>query len=265
MTRLSARGLVHAYEAQRRAVDGVDFDCAGGEWVALVGPNGSGKSTLLKLCSGLLAAEAGTVTVDGRAIGGLEPKARARCVALLPQYLPALPDVRVLDFVLSGRYAHVRSRGELGVRDRAVAEDALRRSDAAQFAERALHELSGGQRQRVVVARALAQEAAVLLVDEPTTALDPEHQIAVCDLLASLAGEGRAVCVVTHDLVLASQYATRCVLMDQGRVVRDGPLEEVLVPGVLAPVYGDALEFGRWPVRAGEAVGRPLVLPRRRA
>lgn len=264
MNRLEARALVHAYDGAERALDGVSFACSSGEWVALVGPNGSGKSTLLRLCAGLLDAQSGAVLLDGATIAGLDARERARRVALLPQFLPSLPDVRVRDFVLSGRYAHVRSHGELGPRDHAVVRAALQRCDAAEFAERPLHELSGGQRQRVLVARALAQEAGVLLVDEPTNALDPEHQIAVCELFAELAREGRAVCVVTHDLVLASQYATRCVLLDQGRVARDGSVEAVLARDVLEPVYGRDLEFTRWPARAGEDSGRPLVLPRRR-
>ena len=262
--RLVAEGVAFAYEGgDRRAVDGVDFALAGGEWVALVGPNGSGKSTLLRLCAGLLAPETGAVRLGDVALASLAPRERARRVALLPQFLPVLHEVRVRDFVLSGRYAHVRGHGELGARDRAVVDAALECCDAAELAERGLHELSGGQRQRVLVARALAQEADVLLVDEPTTALDPEHQIEVCELFAELARAGRAVGVVTHDLVLASQYATRCVLLDRGRVVRDGTPETVFTRAVLEPVYGPDLHFGALP--AGDGGARPLVFPRRRS
>ncbi|MBK7877316.1 MAG: ABC transporter ATP-binding protein [Planctomycetes bacterium] len=267
MARLVARDLAYSYDGARRAVDGATVTFDAGEWVALIGPNGSGKSTLLRLCAGLLepATRASSVTLDDTPLSALSSRDRARKIALLPQFLPALHEVRVRDFVLSGRYAHVRGERELSARDHAVVQAALERCDAAELAERGLHQLSGGQRQRALVARALAQEAEVLLVDEPTTALDPEHQIDICELFAELARSGRAIGVVTHDLVLASQYATRCVVLDRGRVVRDGRPEDVLVPSVLAPVYGADLHYGTLAPRAGEDGPRPLVLPRRRA
>ena len=186
---------------------------------------------------------------------------RARRIAVVPQYLPALPEVEVERFVESGRYAHVGRFGGLGAGDREVVESALERCDARDLAARALDALSGGQRQRVLVARALAQEADLLLVDEPTNALDPAHQIAVLDLLAGLAGSGRACLVVTHDLVLAAQYASRLVLLDAGRVVASGTPAEVLRREVLEPVYGTSLWYGAWPQGSGARSGGPFVLP----
>lgn len=262
--RLRARDLAFAWPGSAaRAVDGVSLDLAAGEWLALVGPNGSGKSTLLRLCAGLDAPGSGSVSVDGADLATLAPRERARCVALLPQSLPTVPAVRVRDFVLTGRYAHVRGRAAVGAADGRAVASALERCDAADLAERGVHELSGGQRQRVLLARALAQEAGVLLVDEPTASLDPEHQIGVCELLAELARAGCAVLVVMHDLVLASQYATRVALLERGRVVRAGAREEVLAPSVLTPVYGRELWFTSWESTGGGS--GPLVLPRRRA
>ena len=254
-----ARDVAFDYPGPVRALRGIDFEARAGEFVFVIGPNGSGKSTLLRVLAGLIAPHAGGVELAGRALSAWTPRERARRVALVPQYLPALPEVLVADFALSGRYAHVTGWTSLGANDRAIAGRALSDCDAADLACRGMEELSGGQRQRVLVARALAQEAAVLLVDEPTSALDPEHQIGVLDLLARLAAEGRAVVVVSHDLNLASQYASRLVLLDEGRAVAAGDPSHVLARAVLEPVYGPRLHYGSWD---GEGA-RPFVLPRR--
>ena len=244
MARLLARELVFEYPGPIRAVDGRSFALDGAELVCLIGPNGCGKSTLLRLCAGLLEPLRGGVELDGAAAAGLAPRERARRVALVPQYLPALPEVRVEDFVLSGRYAHLARWNRVGARDQERVREALAACDAAEFARRGLGELSGGQRQRVLIARALVQEAPLVLIDEPTSALDPEHQIRVFELLELSRSRGTAVVVATHDLNLAGQFATRLVLMDSGRVVADGPVRSVLRPEVLTPVYGPHLFFG---------------------
>ena len=181
----------------------------------------------------------------------------------------ALPEVSVSAFVTSGRYAH-RERGlaaallgrALTSRDEAAARAALASCDALDLAERPMTGLSGGQRQRVLIARAVAQEAALLLVDEPTNALDPEHQIQVFQLLANLCGDGRAALVVTHDLNLAGQFATRIVLVDKGRVVTAGEPASVLRREVLEPVYGSHLEYIARP--NGARAGVPIVVPSRK-
>ncbi|MCY2961430.1 MAG: ABC transporter ATP-binding protein [Planctomycetota bacterium] len=258
---LAATGLRHAYPGPVRALAGVDFAARAGEFTFVIGPNGSGKSTLLRILAGILAPDAGEVRLEGRSLTELAARERARRIALVPQYLPVLPEVLVADFVLSGRYARVPRWTALGADDRRIAASALADCDAGELACRGMDELSGGQRQRVLVARAVAQEAPVLLVDEPTNALDPEHQIQVLDLLARLTCTDRAVVVVSHDLNLASQYATRLVLLDEGRVVKDGAPEDVLTRAVLEPVYGAQLHYGSWDV-AGRAA-RPYVLPRR--
>jgi iron complex transport system ATP-binding protein len=275
MSLLEARGVVFDYDGPLRALDGVDVALAAGELVAVIGPNGSGKSTLVKVLGGLLPPTSGEVRFEGRLQVGLRPRERARGVAVVPQFLPALPEVRVEDFVLSGRYAHIPRFASATAADRDAVRRALDECDAAELADRAMAELSGGQRQRVLVARALAQEAPVLLIDEPTAGLDPEHQIRILELIASLRGlrglrdggsasgatGGRAALFVTHDLNLASQYASRVVLLDGGRVAASGPVEAVLRREVLEPVYGEHLHYGTWPSGAG--AGRPFVLPRR--
>ena len=159
-------------------------------------------------------------------------------------------------FVLGGRYPHLGLWGRAREGDRAAVDRALAQADAEGWGERRLGELSGGERQRVLVARALAQEARVLLFDEPTASLDPEHQVRVLELIARLTGEGRAALVATHELSLASRYADRIVLLMNGRLVAAGTPGEVLVPEVLGPVYGPHLLF-----LPGPGTDRKLVVP----
>jgi iron complex transport system ATP-binding protein len=159
--------------------------------------------------------------------------------------------------VLGGRYAHFDFFRTPRPADREAVERALAEADASDWGERLLGELSGGERQRALIARALAQESAALLLDEPTASLDPEHQLKVMRLVRSLADRGRAVAVVTHDLNLASQYGDRLTLMHRGRIAAEGAARDVLCADVLEPVYGPGLHFGAFPN------GAPLVLPQR--
>jgi iron complex transport system ATP-binding protein len=254
---LLSRALVFEYPGPLRALDGVDLELSGGELCVVVGPNGSGKSTLVRCLAGLLAATSGSIELEGRELQGFDSRERARRIAIVQQFLPRLPDVRVFDFVLGGRYAHFDRWRSATARDRGIVEAALERCDSREVGERLMSELSGGQRQRVLVARAIAQEAGILLVDEPTNSLDPEHQLAVFESIAALTRAGRAALVVTHDLNLASQFATRIVLMQSGKIARDGSVESVLTREALEPVYGPHLYYGRFQ----GARPRPFVLP----
>jgi iron complex transport system ATP-binding protein len=237
----------------------VDFSLSQGELVVVIGPNGSGKSTLLQLLAGLLPCTEGSVSLRGRPIAQWPARERARHIAVVPQFLPALPDLLVSDFVLGGRYAHFDRWRQATQHDHDVVRESLERCDASDIASRSMNEISGGQRQRVLLARALAQEADVLLVDEPTNSLDPEHQVRVFALLAELVRGGRSALVITHDLNLASQFGTRICLMSAGRVVSDGSVESVLRREVLEPVYGEHLYYGRFD--DGRGGGGPFVLP----
>jgi len=252
---LAARRLGFAYDGGPRAVDGVDLAVEEGELLVVLGPNGSGKSTLLRLLAGLLRPQEGAVLVDGAPVAALAPRERARRLAVVPQALAALPDLSVEAFVLAGRYARMGRWSGARAADRQAVREALEAADVAALGARPLAELSGGQRQCVLVARALAQQAQRLLVDEPTAALDLQHQLRVFELLARLACEGRAVLVVTHDANLASQYASRVALLHGGRLRALGRPDEVLRREVLEPVYGPHLHFGALPD------GRPFVLP----
>jgi iron complex transport system ATP-binding protein len=256
---LACRALVHEYPGPVRALGGVELTLSEGELAVVIGPNGSGKSTLLKCLAGLLAPSAGDVLVDGEPLAALDDRSRARRLAVVPQFLPALHDIAVRDFVLGGRYAHFGRWQGPGPGDHRTVDQALQAADVADLAQRWMSELSGGQRQRVLVARALAQEARFLLVDEPTNSLDPEHQLQVFELLASAVAGGRSALVATHDLNLAAQYATRIVLLDRGAVRADGPVARVLMPSVLQPVYGPSLRFGTF--RAADGAERSFVVP----
>jgi iron complex transport system ATP-binding protein len=255
---LEARGLEFGYAGGVPVLRGVDVELAAGRLVALLGPNGAGKSTLLRVLSGWLRPDRGTLRCAGAALLELPVRERARRVALVPQSLASLPRVSVADFVLGGRYVHRSGAFGASHADRAVVAQALSDCDLAAEGARLLDELSGGQRQRALLARALAQQAALLLVDEPTNALDPEHQLGVFDLLERLARSGRAVAVVTHDMNLASQYADEIALLCDGRIVERGAPREMLCAERLAPVYGERLAYGAF----GE---QRFVLPSRRA
>lgn len=254
---LSGTALSFTYPGPVEALRGVDVELEADGLLVILGPNGSGKSTLLRLLAGTLTPDVGEVRLGESLLHDLPLRERALRLAHVPQSLRALPQISAERFVLAGRYARIdRWRGPVA-KDWHAVDLALAAADVAGLGKRALSDLSGGQRQRVLVARALAQEPDVLLVDEPTNALDPKHQLAVFDMLAGLVHHGRAVVVVTHDLVLAGQFATRMVVLDEGRVAAGGSPSEVLRPEVLCPIYGEHLHFGRM----AEPDGRPYVLP----
>jgi iron complex transport system ATP-binding protein len=240
--------------ARDQVLDRVDLEVRGSAVHAIVGPNGAGKTTLLRVLAGLLRPSTGTAHVSGTPLESLHPRARARAIAVVPQSLEAVPPMKVATFVAGGRYAW---RTDHRADTLAIAA-ALERTGLTPMADRALATLSGGERQRALVARALAQDAPVLLCDEPTASLDVDQQIGVLEILAGEACRGRAVVIVTHELNLASQFADRVTLLHHGRVVASGSPTEILQPSTLRPVYGDGLHFGTLDN------GRPLVVPRRR-
>ena len=260
MVILSAQGISFAYPGEDSDVlRSASLTVASGDVLCVLGPNGAGKSTLLRVLAGLLKPSSGEVSIGSQPLRSLKPKARAREIALVPQALAALPEITARDFVRQGRYARLGRFGRATPADHEAVERALREADLETMGERPLEALSGGQRQRALVARALAQEPRVVLVDEPTNSLDPRHQIQVFEVIAGLGCEGRAAVIVTHDLNLASQFATRIALMDEGRIVAEGSVHDVLNEATLRPVYGEDLVFGSRFV-AGWNEERPYVL-----
>ena len=261
---LVAEGLRFAYGDGPDVLNGVDLEVKPGEVVVLLGPNGAGKSTLLKALGGLIKPREGRALLGETGVMELPRRYRARALALVPQALLASPDLTVHDFVSQGRYAHLRRFRGLDSEDRAAVARALVESDVEDLAARSLAELSGGQRQRALIARALAQEPRFVLVDEPTNSLDPAHQLRVFELIAGMGCAGRAALVVTHDLNLASQFATRVLLLQSGRIAANGTANEVLTPDVLSEVYGDVFVFGE-ELAAGWNESRPWAIPWRRS
>ncbi|MEY2746675.1 MAG: hypothetical protein RL112_1717 [Planctomycetota bacterium] len=233
-----------------------DLVARAGELVVLIGKNGAGKSTLLSAMAGLLPLRAGRASLGGADAAGLSRKERALRVAIVPQDAPPLFDVLAFDFVLAGRYARLPRWRTAPDEDLRAAGEALAACGVGDDACKPLSELSGGARRRVLVARAIAQGAPLLLADEPTNALDPEHKLQVFDLLARLARGGLGIVVCTHELDLAGQYADRIALLDDGRVAAQGAPREILRPDVLEPVYGRRLGYALQD-------GAPLVWPSR--
>ncbi|WP_141576849.1 ABC transporter ATP-binding protein [Actinomadura sp. WMMA1423] len=217
----------------REVLKGVSLDVPAGSWTAVIGPNGAGKSTLLRAVLGLVPSE-GEITLADAELQSLKPRQRARLVAYAPQS-PSLPvGMTVFDYTLLGRSPYIPHLGREGARDRAITEEVLDRLGLTPFAARPLDHLSGGERQRVVLARALAQQTSVLLLDEPTTALDIGHQQQVMELIDRLRlSDGLTVVTTIHDLTLAAQYADGLVLVSEGRVAAAGPPALVLTREVV--------------------------------
>ncbi len=226
----------------RRVLDGVGTVVEPRTWTAVVGPNGAGKSTLLRAVAGLVRHD-GTVLLDGREVRALSPRVRATEIGYAPQ-VPVLPEgATVVEYVMLGRTPHRPLLAGPRAHDHAVVAQALERLDLATLARRPLRTLSGGERQRAVLARALAQEPRLLLLDEPTAALDLGHAQQVLDLVDQLRREdGLTVISTLHDLTLAGQYAERIVLLADGRVAAAGPPQEVLTAAALREHYGARAE-----------------------
>jgi iron complex transport system ATP-binding protein len=240
----------------RRLVDDVSFSLRAGEWTAIVGPNGAGKSTLLSLLAGLRAPEAGTVELAGRPLRAWPVRERAQRLSWLSQQGEADGDIAARDVVRLGRLPHHGLFGDLTADDERAVDTAMAETESTPFAHRRLSELSGGERQRVLLARALAVQAPVLLLDEPTTHLDAPHQRALVRGLVARARAGVAVAAVLHDLTLALA-ADRIVVLAAGRVRADGTPTDAHVRRTLVEVFDHALSIE--PVGTGRYAALPAL------
>ena len=231
---ISCRGVRVSF-GDNEALRGVDLHLAAGEWLGLIGPNGAGKSTLLRAVAGLVPHDGTVALACGRRPGGTE-------VALVPQN-PALPEgMTVAEYALLGRSPHLGWLAAESRRDRSIVASVLERLELSRFADRPVRQLSGGETQRAVLARALAQEAPILLLDEPTSALDLGHRDTVLELIDTLRRNDMiSVIAAMHDLGAAARFADRLALIDRGRIVADGPPQSVLVPDRLSDVYATPL------------------------
>ncbi len=253
---LNARELTFAYNGNP-VVQKVSLDLVPGRLIGVIGPNGAGKSTLVRLLSGLLRPDAGQVTLDGRRLQAWRRRDLARRLAVVPQS-PLLPETFTAgEVVLLGRTPYLGLLGNESPHDQAVARRAMERTETWHLAHRLIGTLSGGERQRVVVARALAQEPSVLLLDEPTTHMDVNHQYGLIVLIRHLVRQdGLAALAILHDLNLASVYCDELVLLARGQIVAQGRPDEVLTQARVGSAFSaDVL------VLSHPQTGRPVIVP----
>jgi iron complex transport system ATP-binding protein len=239
-------------------VDGLGLEVGEGDWLGIIGPNGAGKTTFLRAVAGLVAYT-GSIRLFGDEVDGLGRRDVARRVAMVPQSPVIPPEMTVLEYVVIGRTPHLGYTGAPGPRDVDACRAALARLDVAQLVDRRLGSLSGGERQRAVLARAMAQDARLILLDEPTTALDVGAQQQVLELVADLReSRGLTVMSAMHDLTVAGQYPDRLVLIDGGREAVSGSPAEVLTEELIARHYGASVRV----VSDGDTIAVVPLRPR---
>ncbi|MDY3692210.1 MAG: ABC transporter ATP-binding protein [Dysosmobacter sp.] len=233
---LELRGIAAGYGGTP-VLREVSFTVPKGSLTALIGPNGCGKTTLLRAAARQLPLLAGEILLDGRPVSSYGRTEFARKAAFMPQ-VRSVPAITAGALVAHGRFPHLGFSRRLRPEDRAAVQAAMEATGVADWANRDLRALSGGERQRVYLAMALAQDTDLILLDEPTTYLDPGRQFELLDLIASLPGRGKTVVMVLHDLSHALRYSTQLVLLEQGRLVQRGTPEELYAGGQLDRVFG---------------------------
>ncbi len=255
---VEAQGLGYQVDA-KRLLDGIDLRAERGEFVGLIGPNGAGKSTLLRAVSNVLRAEDGAVAIHGEDVAAMTARRLAELLALVPQIAPYTQGFTAFELVLMGRYPHLGRFQFEGTHDDQIAREALRQTETDAFERRTLDTLSGGERQRVFLARALAQQPQVLLLDEPTSNLDVLHQLKMLSLVRRLVDGGLTSIAAIHDLNLAARFCDRLVLLSEGRVMTEGAPEDVLTPETIASAFGVRASTYRDPATGALAVS--LIAP----
>jgi len=234
---IRTENLTFAYK-DKSVLDGVSLSIERGEMVGILGPNGSGKTTLLKIFSAVLRGR-GEVKLNGRSIETYGKRELSRLFAMVPQESQVLFPYTVAEIVLMGRASYHSPFALEGRKDLEVARASMELTDCLPFSDRYLHELSGGEKQRVIIARALAQEPQILLLDEPSAFLDLKHQVQVFELMRRLNRErGLTIVAALHDLNLAALFFPRLVMLRDGRIYRDGSPREVLTEKTIDEVYG---------------------------
>ncbi len=254
---LRAQKVTFEYRPSFPVLRGVDLTASAGRMVCILGPNGSGKTTLLRCLLGRLKTPSGQIVLDGRNLSKHSPRALARLMAYVPQVGKSSFTFTVGELVLMGRLAHTGVMGLAGTRDKAVAKQAMLMTETLQFASRTLDELSGGEAQRVMIARALAQQPSVMLLDEPTSHLDIKNQLVIYRMMQRLAHDWEmAVICVSHDINLAARHADELVLMRDGTIIAAGTPAEVVREDLLMQTYDVEVDL----IPAGD--GAPMVRAR---
>lgn len=256
MMRLEARGVTGGY-GSKDVVRDVSLAVTSGEFVGLIGPNGCGKSTLLRLLSGVLRPRLGSVWLQGRVLTEFASRDIARRVAFVPQQEQAAFEFTVQDVVLMGRFPHRQGRRGPTHEDYTIVERALEELDITHLKARSIMELSGGEHRRVLLARGLAQQTPLLLLDEPTAHLDITHQVELLERTRALtqdANKAVGALAALHDLNQAAEFCDRLILMHEGQILAQGTAEETLLPDYLRTAYGGEAQVGRNPI-----TGRPMI------
>lgn len=256
MTRLCVHELAAGY-GRDQIVRNISLELAGGQFAALVGPNGSGKSTLLKALAGVMDPMTGGVLIGAAPVGALAPRERARRLAYMPPDGASVWPLVARRAVALGRIPHLAPLRDFSQDDQAAIVSALQRAGVFHLAERRIDTLSSGERARVMLARVLATGADILLLDEPTSTLDPRHQLAVMDTLKAEADRGAIVIVAAHALDLVARYCDHVVLLEAGQVFASGPPDHVLTEAHLADVFGASppggVQRSDWVLKPGRA------------
>ena len=257
---LQAADVNFAYGPGLAGLHGVSVEVPRGSLVGILGPNGSGKTTLLRLLGGMLLPGSGRISIDGRDLARLSRRDLAREIAVVPQETRLSFEYSVLEVVLMGRYPHLGAFELEGKDDLAIARGAMEATGTLALEDRLFPTLSGGEKQRVIIASALAQSAGLMLLDEPTAALDPGYQIEIASLLRRLnADRGVTMAVATHDLNLAAGLCQHLVLLRDGRVLAAGPTADVLTRETIRALYDVEAD-----VHFHEGAGHLTVVPLRR-
>lgn len=253
---LTMNDISFSYSQTDWALRGISHQLAPGTILGIIGPNGAGKSTLLKIAAGIIKPETGQLTLMDQNLRKLSRRQIAGQLAYLPQNVTSTFDYTVEQVVALGRFPYLKGTGFLQSRDITIVNRCLADTDTEEFRLRPISQLSGGQRQRVLLASVLAQQPQVLLLDEPTNGLDLYHQATLFSLLRNLAQQGMAITVVTHDLNLAALFCDQLLLLQDGSIIKQGSVEQVICQEVLAPIYGETIRLIRDP-----QTNRPIVLP----
>jgi ABC-type cobalamin/Fe3+-siderophores transport system ATPase subunit len=232
--------------ADRMVLKDISLSLDPGSVLVIIGPNGAGKTTLIRALSGVIPIQSGKVTVDGNELVGMSEPERARKIAVVPQARNLPPAFTGWEIVLLGRTPHINWFGQTSLEDENIVRKSMVLTDTFDLADRRVGELSGGEQQRLLLARALAQQASILLLDEPVTHLDLHYQISILDQIRSLAkGGGLGVLAVLHDLNMAARFADKAALLVNGEIRALGSPEEVLTPALLSDAYSLPMEVFR--------------------